>query len=140
MGGSTGSDLAWALVRVTFGLSLAFGHGFDKVFGGNMERFAAGVAALGFPAPAFFAWAAALSEFVGGLLVAVGMFTRPAAALAGFTMLVALYRHRAGPFSGMEMALLFFTVMVLAIAVGGGRYSVDATLRGGRSRRGSMLR
>lgn len=127
MGG--GAGLAWALVRVTFGLSLALGHGYGKVFGGSLERFAQGVAELGFPSPNFFAWCAALAELVGGVLVALGLFTRPAAALAGFTMLVALYRHRAEAFGRMELALLYLAVMVLAVWVGGGPYSLDAAMR-----------
>ena len=52
-----------------------------------------------------------------------------AAALAAFTMLVALFRHRADPFARMEMALLYFTVMATAVVVGGGAISLDAKLR-----------
>ena len=123
-----GAALGWTLVRVVFGLMLALGHGLSKVTG-NMDRFTEGVAALGFPFPVFFAWCAALSELVGGLLVAVGLFTRPAAALAAFTMVVALYRHRVDPFARMELALLFFTVMFAALLIGGGPYSLDARVR-----------
>jgi len=55
-----------------------------------------GVANLGFPAPALFAWAAALAEFLGGLLVFLGLGTRVAAAFAAFTMVVAGFaRHKA---------------------------------------------
>jgi putative oxidoreductase len=119
----------WTLVRAVFGLTLALGHGAGKVFGGRMDRFAQGVGELGFPAPTFFAWCASLAEFVGGLLVAVGLFTRPAAALAGFTMLVALYRHRADPFGHMEMALLYLTVMLAVVLVGSGPFGLDARMR-----------
>ena len=44
-------------------------------------------------APTFFGWAAILSEFVGGILLAVGLLTRPAAAFS-FATLAALV---AGP-------------------------------------------
>lgn len=118
----------WTLVRVVFGLTLALGHGLSKVTG-DMSRFAEGVANLGFPFPLFFAWCASLAEFLGGLLVAVGLFTRPAAAFAGFTMLVALFRHRADPFGRMELALLYLTVMVAVVLVGAGPWSLDARLR-----------
>lgn len=118
----------WTLVRVVFGLTLALGHGLSKVTG-DMSRFAEGVANLGFPFPLFFAWCASLAEFLGGLLVAVGLFTRPAAAFAGFTMLVALFRHRADPFGRMELALLYLTVMVAVALVGAGPWSLDARLR-----------
>src|SRR5687767_5362288 len=107
MDATTKHQAAWALVRFTCGALLAGLHGYGKVFGGGVDRLAVGVAGLGFPAPLFFAWCASLAEFVGGALVAVGLLTRPAAAMAGFTMLVALYAHRNDPFMKMELALLF---------------------------------
>ncbi|WNG38696.1 DoxX family protein [Archangium violaceum] len=126
--GTSGATLGWTVVRVVFGVSLAILHGLPKVTGG-MGRFADGVAALGFPYPIFFAWCAALAELVGGLLIALGLFTRPAAALAAFTMVVALYRHRADPFARMELALLYFSVLFAAMFIGAGPYSLDAKVR-----------
>jgi putative oxidoreductase len=120
-------DLAWALVRVTTGLSLAGFHGWGKVNGG-VDKLVATVARLGFPHPEVFAWCASLAEFAGGLLVAVGLFTRPAAAAAAFTMMVALYNHRADPFAKAELALLYFAVMAAATLLGSGRFGVDAML------------
>ncbi|KFA89911.1 DoxX family protein [Archangium violaceum] len=124
-----GAAIGWTLVRVVFGLTLALAHGLPKVTG-DISRFAEGVAGLGFPIPLFFAWCAALAELVGGLLVALGLFTRPAAAFAAFTMVVALYRHRVDPFGRMELALLYLAVLAAAVLVGGGPYSVDAKVRG----------
>lgn len=126
---STLQHLGWAIFRFTAGALLAINHGYGKVFGGNIDRFAQGVADLGFPAPTFFAWCAALAEFGGGILVALGLATRPAAALAGFTMLVATWRHWADPFASKEKALLFLAGMIAAMLIGGGRYSLDAVFR-----------
>ncbi|RKH65259.1 DoxX family protein [Corallococcus llansteffanensis] len=120
--------LGWTVVRAVFGLTLAFGHGLGKVTG-DMSGFAGAVERLGFPAPTFFAWCAALAEFLGGLCVALGLVTRPAALVAGFTMGVALVQHHADPFGKMELALLYLTVMVAAVIIGGGPFSLDARLR-----------
>src|SRR3989442_13301540 len=91
-------DIALLVLRMT-GVGLAVIHGWGKVAAlsvGGGARIIEDVASLGFPAPAVFAWAAALSEFVGGLCVGLGLGTRVAAAFAGVTMLVAAFaRHHA---------------------------------------------
>lgn len=142
-------DHAFLLLRMS-GLLLAFGHGWGKVEAlstGQGGRFIEGVAAMGFPAPVVFAWAAALSEFVGGLCVGLGLFTRYAAGAAAFTMAVAAFgRHHAhGHFlswlgvrrvaedqlkawGNPELAILFLLAMV-ALALGGpGRFALDTRL------------
>jgi putative oxidoreductase len=120
--------LGWTLVRVVFGVLLSAAHGLPKVMDG-VARHTNTVTSLGFPFPSFFAWLSALVELVGGLLIAVGLFTRPMALLAASTMVVALYRHRTDPFSGMEKAVLFLTVFVAMSLAGAGPWSLDTKLR-----------
>ncbi|MBI2392932.1 MAG: DoxX family protein [Deltaproteobacteria bacterium] len=120
------AELAWTGIRVAFGLSLAGFHGWAKVFGGKMPDFVKTVAALGLPAPTFFAWCAGLSEFLGGALVAIGLFARPAAVFPAITMLVALYRHRVDPIAKWELATLYLVVMLACVLRGPGPYSLDA--------------
>lgn len=121
-------DAGLTVLRVFAGLSLALAHGLGKTPPG--EKFVAGVAELGFPAPGLFAWAAALAELGGGLLVAAGLATRPAAAMAGFTMVVAAFgRHAADPYAKKEMALLYLGIMLAFVLMGGGRFSLDAVVR-----------
>lgn len=121
-------DAGLTLLRVVAGLSLALAHGLGKT--PPSEKFVAGVAELGFPAPDLFAWSAALAELAGGALVAVGLATRPAAAMAAFTMLVAAFgRHAADPFAKKELALLYLGIMLAFVLVGGGRFSLDALVR-----------
>lgn len=122
------NSFAWALIRVTAGLSLAYAHGLPKLQRG-VESFAAGVANLGFPAPLFFAWCATLTELVGGVLLALGLLTRPMGALAAFTMAVALFQHRADPFRSMELPLLYFMIFVGAALGGSGRYGLDTHVK-----------
>ncbi|HEU0013289.1 MAG TPA: DoxX family protein [Longimicrobium sp.] len=124
-------DAGLLLLRLFAGLALAFGHGMDKL--PPTERFVAGVAEMGYPAPELFAYAAGLSEFVGGLLVALGLFTRPAAFLAFFTVAnAAVLRHAGDPFGEREKALLFAATMLLFVLGGPGRFSLDALIRGRR--------
>ena len=65
------ADAGLLLLRVFAGLSLAGAHGWSKVT--NPSGIIKGAGDLGFPAPALFGWAAALSEFLGGLLLAIGL-------------------------------------------------------------------
>jgi putative oxidoreductase len=129
-GGSAVADFGLAVLRVS-GVLLAT-HGFDKVFGGaaRMDGFAKGIDEMGFPVPVVWAWAAALSELVGGAFVALGLFTRLAAFFAAATMFVAAFiRHAPDPFAKKELALLYLLVMVALVCLGGGRFSVDGLWR-----------
>ena len=122
------TEIGLLIPRVAFGLSFALAHGLGKL--PVSDQFIDGVAAMGLPMPTFFAWCAALSEFAGGLLVAIGLFTRPAALFATITMSVAFFiAHSGDPFSDREMALLYGTVMLGFCIMGAGRVSVDRILR-----------
>ena len=84
-----------------------------------------GAAQMGFPLPALFAWAAAFSEFLGGLCLAAGVGTRVAAFFIWCTMSVALFiRHAGDPFSAKELAYLYWTASLALMLLGGGRYTV----------------
>lgn len=121
-------DLGLLLLRVFAGLSLALAHGLGKL--PPSERFVAGVVEMGFPAAPLFAWAAGLSETVGGLLLALGLLTRPAAFFVLVTMLVATFVRQAGdPYLERELALLFAFVATQFLLAGPGRLSLDALLR-----------
>ena len=132
-GADRSADLGLLLFRVFVGLALAFGHGLGKL--PPKPGFVAGVIEMGFPVPLLFAWAAGMSEFVGGLLIAAGLLTRPAAFFAAMTMFVAAFIRQAGdPFPEIEKALLFLAAMILFLLAGPGRYSVDATIARGARR------
>jgi len=123
------ADLGWALIRFVSGASLAAFHGYRKVFEGGAQRLAGGVAELGLPFPLFSAWAASLSEFVGGILLAIGLATRASGLFIGGTMLVALYSHRNDPLADMELAAIYLAVAVAAMLMGSGRYGLDPKIR-----------
>ena len=131
--GAAGAELGLAILRIFRGLSMAFSHGLGKI--PPSSGFLEGVAKMGFPAPGLFAWSAGISEFGGGILLALGLLTRPASFFIGCTMLVAAFlRHAADPYGRKERALLYLAVAVAYLLVGAGRYSVDSWIRS-RSRR-----
>ena len=127
------SPLGEPLARAAAGLML-MPHGAQKLFGwfGGYGVEATGqffATKLGLPAP--LALLAGLIEVFGGLALALGLFTRPAAALIVALMAVAVFAVHlpAGYFwtnGGYEYPLLWGLVALSFALRGGGRYSLDA--------------
>ena len=140
-GGATPiADFGLMLARVATGGIMAYAHGRGKVW--NEEGFGPpgylikGVTEMGFPVPTAFAWAAALTEFLGGILLALGLFTRPAALALTFNMAVAAFvAHAKDPWfstgsgAAKEPALMFLIPFAMFLFTGAGRFSIDALLR-----------
>jgi putative oxidoreductase len=131
-------DLGLLIQRLGFGLAMAIGHGLGKVYSGGSvglsEQFVGGVKAMGIPAPTAMAWMAALTEFLGGILIALGLMTRPVAIALLCNMGVAAFvAHKDAPLFGpppnKEYALLFFVAFLTFVFTGAGRYSFDKFLR-----------
>ena len=119
------TDVTLVLLRVFIGLAIST-HGYQKIFGGGMAGFTEGVAGMGFPAPEIFAWLAALSEFGGGILLALGLFSRLGAlAVMGVMGTAFFVYHAADPFSVKEMAFAYLVVSSSLLFSGGGYYSLD---------------
>jgi len=75
-------------------------------------------------------------ELVCGLLIAIGLLTRPAAFLASGTMAVAYFMaHASGGFFPIvnrgELAVIYVWVFLFMLFYGPGRLSIDAMMRGG---------
>jgi putative oxidoreductase len=152
-GGSPLADFGLLLGRASVGLLLAFGHGLGKVR--NPAGMAGPLEKMGVPMPTVSSWLATIAEFGGGLLLALGLLTRPAAFLIACTMTVAvLTAHRNDPTFMMkagtvrtqrvengqtvvveskggskEAALLYLAPALLFLFAGSGRFGLDAVLR-----------
>ena len=111
----------YALMRIVAGF-LFLWHGSQKLFG--------------FPAPPtdglppFVNWGAGTIELVGGLLVMLGLFTRPAAFICSGTMAAAYWLAHGlrDPFplnNGGELAALYAFAFLYIAARGAGMWSVD---------------
>src|SRR5216684_6841980 len=80
--------LALLVMRLALG-AVMFDHGFHKVFGG-LHHHAQFVSSLGLPA--WTAYLSSFTEFVGGILVLAGLFTRAAAFAICIDLCVAIWK------------------------------------------------
>jgi len=63
-------------------------------------------------------------------LIAIGLFTRPAAFFVMCTMGVAFFlQHRADPFQRKELALAYGVIALVILLLGAGRFGLDALFR-----------
>jgi putative oxidoreductase len=118
------SDVLYAVMRVVVGLLFAC-HGAQKLFG-----VLGGQSQLSNPMLV----AAGIIEFVGGGLVALGLWVGYAAFVASGEMAVAYFRtHAAGGFWPIvnrgELAVLYCFVLLYVASKGSGPLSVDALTR-----------
>ena len=122
----------WPLIRMTAGLMLV-PHGWGKIFGGGLEGTAGFMAKVGLEPAYPLALYIALLELVGGVLLALGLFTRLIAALViGFMMVAAFYVHLGNGFlwinRGFEYPLFWGLVCAAIVIRGGGPMSLDAKI------------
>ncbi len=146
------TDAGLLLLRLGVGAALV-SHGYPKLFGGpgktppaaltramgtnfpaTVERggitaFSGGLEKMGIPLPQQAALAAGLTEFGGGLALALGFKTRLIAPAVLFNMLVAIRKaHWKTGFHGQggyEMAFLFAIAAATLALAGPGAYSLD---------------
>jgi putative oxidoreductase len=126
--GDRASFVGPALARLTLGV-VFIGTGWGKLH--TLPQVTEFFASLHIPAPAFQARLAASTEFVGGILVLVGLATRLAALPLAFTMVVAILTAKRADIDGLGTLLGFeewsYLVMFVWLAVAGaGALSLDA--------------
>lgn len=126
------AGVSHALLRIGAGL-LFMQHGMQKLFGvlggfhGEPGATAPLMSQMGL---------AGVLEFGGGILLVLGLLTRPVAAILAIEMLVAYFQAHMSqggmPIqNGGELALLFMLVFVYLFGNGAGPLSLDQRLRRG---------
>jgi putative oxidoreductase len=122
------TDLSWLIVRLTAGLML-LPHGIPKWQAGVAAFATSGLAKRGIEPSLPFAYIVVALETIGGLCIALGLFTRFFAAAAAIHLLVVTIIHMPQGFAwsarGYEYPL-FWGLILFAIALrGGGPFSLD---------------
>ncbi len=119
------------LLLLRFFVGLALCTVFEKFLPKNgiwgpQEWFIQDTANMGFPFPTFFAWVAVLSEFFGGILLMLGLFTRPAALLNVIVTFTATFIYHKGDIGGAGLLSFYFMIMCICILLfGPGKFSLD---------------
>jgi len=122
-------ELVETILRVIAGVLLVT-HGFGKIT--NPFGAVGMVESLGFYPGVFWSPLLAATEFFGGILVAIGLLTRPAAFAAFIVLMVTVYFHwivRSEGLVGAEKSVLWSAIFLFFAVRGGNRHSVDAKLR-----------
>ncbi|WP_116364287.1 DoxX family protein [Parahaliea mediterranea] len=133
-----GSNAGFAalVLRVPVGIILA-AHGAQKLFGAfggyGLDGTGQWMASIGLEPGYLMALLAGSAEFFGGLALVIGLLTRPAALVAAFTMLVAIFAvHIEGGLfmsnNGYEFALALLAATTALAIQGGGRFATDNLL------------
>lgn len=112
-------------------------HGAQKLFawfgGYGLDGTGQWMESIGIAPGFLMALLAGSAEFFGGILLILGLFTRPAAFALAVTMLVAILTVHIGnglfmSNNGYEFGLTLLAMSVALIFQGGGKFSIDAAL------------
>lgn len=140
------ASLGILALRVMTGLMMLLGHGLPKLLNYTVLKDKFGLQVYPFQhfAPSVNLMLCIAAEAGAAALIVIGLCTRPAAFLLGFTMVVAAFGvlGNAPWFMGpdvpvsKEPALLYLIPMIAIILTGGGAFSLDAAVyKEGKRRR-----
>lgn len=128
---SMATDRGLLLLRIALGVVFVM-HGWQKLAVIGHAGVTGFMTQLGIPFPALSAYMVTGVEFVGGLALLLGAFTRAAAFLIVGNMAVAILTAHLGKGfflpAGYEFALTLMLVSAAVMFMGAGAYSVDGLL------------
>jgi len=136
MNGRDRKDVGLLVLRIGIG-GIFILHGYLKLSGGpaawNGIGQVMGIFGITW-APKFWGFMAAISEFGGGICLALGLFFQIACVFITLTMLVALSLHisQGAPYATVSHPLKILVVMGSLLITGAGRYSLADMLKGPR--------
>lgn len=123
--------LALLMMRLSLGVIMV-AHGYQNTFR-HLHDHMHMVASLGLPA--WLGYVSSFTELLGGLLILVGFFTRPAAFAVCIDLVVAIWKvhwhNGLMADHGIEFPLAIATIAFALIFFGGGAIAIDHVLRGG---------
>jgi len=143
----TTASVALLALRVMIGLMMFIGHGLPKLQGFSSIKnwYVPDFFPLHYMTPTVSLVATIIAELGASALIILGLATRPAAFLLGFTMVVAAFGVNADApwfvsppkvLIAKELALLYLIPMIAIILAGGGAFSMDAAIhKEGKRRR-----
>ncbi|HKW52941.1 MAG TPA: DoxX family protein [Stellaceae bacterium] len=123
---------AYALMRFCTG-AVIVPHGYTKLFGGAIGAAAGSIAKLGLEPASAWAYLVGVVEFAGGIMLAIGLLARLAAAalVIEFAVIVFAVKYASGFFAfrgGFEYELLLGLLCIAIFFKGSGRFSVDHSI------------
>jgi putative oxidoreductase len=122
------APLSYTLIRYSLGVFL-IPHGYAKLFQDDAIAASRNFVNFGWSYPLAWAYFIGALEFFGGIMLAIGLFTRIVAAAFVIEMSVISFGVLWPVWSwgrrGMEYALLMGILALAILFRGGGRYSVD---------------
>ncbi len=132
------SSAGYAPLALRLPISIIFiAHGSQKLFGWfggyGLQGTGQWMASIGIEPGVLMAFLAGSGEFFGGLLLLIGLLTRPAAIVTAFTMVVAILSVHIGnglflSNNGYEFGLALLAATISLAVSGAGKLSVDDVL------------
>lgn len=124
------SDFTNFVLRALTGAFLVWGVWDNIVDANRMAEFVSFMTQFNFPAPELLAPVSVWFQFLCGLLLILGLFTRWAALIMVFNFIVGFIMvHLGDDFRGQFPALILIVVNLHLAASGGGRLALDRLFR-----------